>query len=96
MSESSLSSRTHYQMEISNIWELLGVLVLIGAVVVGLGLAAFMCWFNCMYRRRESDVNYEERAETPIKVEAKEAPTAPQYAQLRQEECDKRTRRDTL
>ena len=83
-------------MEICNIWELIGVLILVGAVAGGLGLAAFMWWFHCMYRELESDVNYAERAETPIKVEAKEAPTAPQYAQLRQEECDKRTRRDTL
>ena len=83
-------------MEISNIWELIGFLILAGAIVSGLGLATLMCWFHCMYRELESDVDDGERAETPIKVEAKAAPTAPQYAQLRQEECDKRTRRDTL
>ena len=83
-------------MEISNIWELIGVLVLIGTVVVGLGLVSFMWWFNCMYRRCDSDVDYAERTETPIKVEAKAVPTVSQYAQLQQELCDKRTRRDTL
>ena len=37
-------------MEISNIWELIGVLILAGDVVGGLGLAAFMWWFHCMYK----------------------------------------------
>ena len=77
-------------------WELIGFLILAGSVVIGLGLAAFVWRFHCMYRGHESDENYVERAETPKKVEAKAAPTVSQYAQLQQELCDKRTRRDTL
>ena len=50
-------------MEISNIWELIGILILIGGVVVILGLAAFMCWFNSKYRRHDSDENYADIAE---------------------------------
>ena len=68
-------------MEISNIWELIWVLVLIGAIVVGLVLA-FMCRLYCMYRELESDMDEVERADTPIKVEAKAAPTVSQYEQL--------------
>ena len=60
-------------MEISNIWELIGIIVLIGVVVVGLGLAAFMRWFNSMYRERESDVDDVEKADPLIRVEAKAA-----------------------